>query len=193
MRCQALTIHHEQCKREAEPGSDYCWQHQGYNQKSASKSKSPKSLSPRSPKGSVDEKSFARFAKQKTSRHEEEKEHKIVLKGPLTLNVESVNYIKLPFQIHLGAGNYSYNQVIEVAGATFRKELTHQKLKELIKNEQSFLGGSPTTVKRSTEGMQYYQWLLDHYDPNNAAGIIHSITGPDRNGKYYLRLKSDRS
>ena len=33
-RCQAITKKGTQCKRQAEPGSKYCWQHQGYESSS---------------------------------------------------------------------------------------------------------------------------------------------------------------
>jgi hypothetical protein len=211
MRCEHLTIQGKQCKREAQEGSKYCWQHQPFKgqkeEKPRSISASPRSStrslrsvsSPRSAsssssspsKSQVDEKEFVRLIKhvQKGTLTAVEEEQKIA-RGPLTLKVESVYYVRLPFEIHLGSGTYTFGQLLETIYSSFREHMHERTFEKLIGSERSSLAGSPSTRKKASTGLEYYTWLAKHYDSKRPADIIHAITGPDRNGDYYLRLQS---
>lgn len=116
----------------------------------------------------------------------------LIARGPLTIGVESVYYIKLPFDITVPARDYSYTELMNIIESDITNNLTFELLDlEIAREEERIQTGTQSTVERAQKGLAFYESLEQRYDPNNVFSILLDarMTGPSADGKYYLRLR----
>lgn len=122
----------------------------------------------------------------------EDQANSVIARGPLTIGIESVNYINLPVTITLQARDYTFDELITLINQTFVSTFTPAFFQTLIKNEQQKEAtSSPSVAGRARIGELFYQDLAGRYDPSNVWSILGDAraTGPDSAGNYYIRLR----
>lgn len=187
-QCAAITITGQQCSRNAEAGSKYCWQHQNYETERKVVSNPKKYV-----KDYFDTAEFRRLVRKvhKSSLSDSEMS-KIIAHGPINIFVESKHYIRIPdIDFTLQPRDYTFGQIFEMIEEEFHEIFTYEFFKDLVDyEEKEYQSRTPSQKQKAFDAQEFYSDLYQRYDPEDVMSVLYdaTYTGPDTSGNYYIRL-----
>lgn len=208
MQCQAIAVSTKsQCKRLADPGSRFCWQHTNYTGiVNYPEFKEQKVQSPRRPTQPVqqrlpylDEIEFKQINNNTIAKINNEEDainyktvrghNNIIAKGPLTivLEVGEREPVVLEYELKLPAGDHTYESIIDDIRAFYNGPATHKEFFNLIRLSDEL---------ESESDRELYSILQDEatindlrlYDLMGSSIFIEGIHKDAKSGLYYLIL-----
>jgi hypothetical protein len=204
-QCIAQTLAGHRCTREAEQGSDYCWQHQKYEQ-SLESAESTESVGQRFSELKVGKTNASNVSpylrtdlmqnytkKWVSGNMPKQTALSPVAHGPLHLQVSAKNYVNFPgVTLELKNKGYSFIELYEDIKDLLLSSFTEDYFQRLASDEHSRIQSGPRSTSEKAEvGLATYEGVYLAFDPENVDNFMKEITytGPNSvTGTYYIRV-----